>query len=154
MIPPIYILITVWFPDMGTRARYFGVVSGAAALGSAAGPLIGGLITSAVSWRASFVVQAIVVGVIIVLARDLVDPPRTKKAPRFDYLGTVLSAAGLVLIVFGILQSGKYGWVHCREDYSIGNTVIIHEGGISPVWLYVAAGVAVLGVFFCLHPAP
>ena len=54
MIPPIYILITVLFPDVKSRARYFGVVSGAGGLGAAAGPLIGGLITSAVSWRASF----------------------------------------------------------------------------------------------------
>src|SRR5690606_10824153 len=40
LIPPIYILVTVCFPDLGTRARYFGVVSGAGGMGSAAGPLI------------------------------------------------------------------------------------------------------------------
>src|SRR3954465_15389487 len=51
MIPPIYILITVVFADLKTRAKWFGVVSGAAGLGSAAGPLIGGLITSYISWR-------------------------------------------------------------------------------------------------------
>ena len=54
MIPPIYILVTVTFPDVKSRARYFGVVSGAGGLGAAAGPLIGGLVTSAISWRASF----------------------------------------------------------------------------------------------------
>src|ERR1700729_769483 len=42
MTPPIYILISVVFPDVKTRARYFGVVSGAGGLGAAAGPLIGG----------------------------------------------------------------------------------------------------------------
>src|SRR5262249_45446801 len=41
MIPPIYILITVLFPDVKSRAKYFGAVSGAAGLGAAAGPLIG-----------------------------------------------------------------------------------------------------------------
>jgi MFS family permease len=46
MIPPIYILITVAFDDLKTRAKWFGVVSGAAGLGSATGPLIGGLLTS------------------------------------------------------------------------------------------------------------
>ena len=61
MIPPIYILITVAFPDIKSRARYFGVVSGAGGLGAAAGPLIGGLITSAISWRASFGLQVLVV---------------------------------------------------------------------------------------------
>src|SRR6478752_5936267 len=46
MIPPIYILITVAFTDVAARGKYFGIVSGAAGLGSASGPLIGGLITS------------------------------------------------------------------------------------------------------------
>src|SRR5262249_2215646 len=40
LIPPIYILITVAFSDTKSRAKYFGAVSGAAGLGSAAGPLI------------------------------------------------------------------------------------------------------------------
>src|SRR5262249_59834342 len=47
MIPPIYILVTVAFPDVKTRARYFGVISGAAGLGAAAGPLIGGAVRPA-----------------------------------------------------------------------------------------------------------
>ena len=63
MIPPIYILVTVAFTDVKTRAKYFGVVSGAAGLGAAAGPLIGGLVTSLLSWRASFLLQVLVVGV-------------------------------------------------------------------------------------------
>jgi MFS family permease len=49
MIPPIYILVTVAFPDVKSRAKYFGVVSGACGLGAAAGPLIGGVVTSAIS---------------------------------------------------------------------------------------------------------
>src|SRR5580698_4900574 len=60
MIPPIYILVTVTFPDVRSRARYFGIVSGAGGLGAAAGPLIGGLVTSAISWRASFGLQVLV----------------------------------------------------------------------------------------------
>src|ERR1700734_1588851 len=52
MIPPIYILVTAAFPDVKSRAQYFGVFSGPAGLGASAGPLIGGLVTSAFSWRA------------------------------------------------------------------------------------------------------
>src|SRR2546423_2257297 len=80
MIPPIYILVTVAFPDVKSRARYFGVVSGAGGLGAAAGPLIGGVVTSLVSWRASFWLQVLVVGWIIILARRIVDPAR--QGPR------------------------------------------------------------------------
>src|SRR6516164_8185291 len=71
LIPPIYILITVAFPDVKSRARYFGVVSGAGGLGAAAGPLIGGVVTSAISWRASFGLQVLVVAWIIWLGRKI-----------------------------------------------------------------------------------
>jgi MFS family permease len=131
LIPPIYILITVYFDDLKTRAKWFGVVSGAAGLGSATGPLIGGLITSYVSWRASFLLQVLVVAGIALLARRIDDPPPAADArPAFDGVGAVLSAVGLFLVVFGILQTGTYGWTSGR------------------VWLLVAAGVAVLAGFF------
>jgi MFS family permease len=109
MIPPIYILITVAFEDVASRGKYFGLVSGAAGLGSASGPLIGGLVTSSFGWRASFLLQAAVVLVILVLGRRIQEPARTATPPRFDLWGAVLSAAGLFLVVFGILLSSTYG---------------------------------------------
>jgi MFS family permease len=130
LIPPIYILITVFFHDLKDRAKWFGVVSGAAGLGSAAGPLIGGLITSYVSWRASFLLQVAVVVVIALLARRIEDPPLPAERPSFDVPGAILSAAGLFFVVFGILQTSTYGW------------------GAARVWLLVALGVAVLAAFF------
>jgi MFS family permease len=148
LIPPIYILVTVLFDDLSTRAKYFGVVSGAAGFGAAAGPLIGGLITSYISWRASFAVQVLVIAAIAFLARRLVDPPLSEQRPSFDVLGAVLSAVGLFFVVFGILQTGTYGWFTAKEDFSVGGTVVISQGGISPVWLFVAIGVVVLVVFF------
>jgi MFS family permease len=148
LIPPIYILVTVLFSDTSTRAKYFGVVSGAGGVGAAAGPLIGGLITSYISWRASFVLQVLVVGAIALLARRLVDPPLPAKRPSFDLLGAVLSAVGLFFVVFGILQTGTYGWFTAKKDFSVGGTVIISQGGISPVWLFVAIGAVILLLFF------
>ena len=74
LIPPVYILTTLRFSDITSRARAFGVISGMGGIGAAAGPLIGGLITTAISWRAAFVFQALVVAVIVLLSRRLVDP--------------------------------------------------------------------------------
>ena len=147
MIPPIYILITMLFDDTTTRARYFGVVSGAAGIGAAAGPLIGGLLTSYISWRASFLLQVLIVVAIIWLGRGIADPPLPAQRPAFDWLGAVLSALGLFFVVFGVLQSGAYGWGMATQDYAIGGTVIIHQGGVSPVWLYVGIGVVILALF-------
>ena len=150
MIPPIYILVTVTFPDIRSRAKYFGVVSGAGGLGAAAGPLIGGLVTSAISWRASFGLQVLVVAWIILLARKITDPARTGRKPHFDLTGAVLSAAGLFFVVLGLLQSRTYGFLISRQAFTIGNTVILPKGSVSPVWIFVAIGALFL-LWFFLH---
>jgi MFS family permease len=150
LIPPVYILITVFFTDLPSRAKSFGIISAAAGIGAAAGPLIGGLITSAISWRASFIAQVLVVALIIFLGRRISDSGIQGAKPAFDLIGAILSAAGLFFIVLGILQSGTYGWFTAREDFAIGNVVLIPQGGISPVWLFVGIGALIL-LWFFLH---
>jgi MFS family permease len=150
LIPPVYILVTVFFTDLPSRAKSFGIISAAAGIGAAAGPLIGGLITSAISWRASFIAQVLVVALIIFLSRRISDPGIQGAKPAFDFIGAVLSAAGLFFIVLGILQSGTFGWFRAREDFAIGNIVLIPKGGISPVWLFVGIGALIL-LWFFLH---
>jgi MFS family permease len=105
LIPPVYILTTMYFDNMEARARAFGVITGMGGIGAAAGPLIGGLITSAISWRAAFVFQALVIAVIVWLSRAIVDPVAPDPTRRFDIAGTVLSAVGLVLLVMGVLAA-------------------------------------------------
>ncbi len=148
LIPPVYILLTVSFHDLTARAKAFGIVSGAAGLGAAAGPLIGGFITSTISWRASFILQVLVVAYIIVLARKIADPGITGAKPRFDGIGAILSAVGLVFVVVGILVSGTYGWFTAQQDFVVGNAVVIAAGGISPVWLFIGIGAIILLGFF------
>jgi MFS family permease len=150
MIPPIYILVTASFPDVKSRAKYFGVISGAAGLGAAAGPLIGGLVTSAISWRASFGLQVLVVAWIILLARKIAEPARPAAKTAFDLTGAVLSAVGLFFVVLGLLQSRTYGFGASRQDFAIGGTVLIPKGSVSPVWLFVAVGALFL-LWFFLH---
>jgi MFS family permease len=150
MIPPIYILTTVLFTEATPRAKAFGVISAMAGVGAAAGPLIGGLITTAVSWRASFLLQALLVAAVFFLSRRIVDPGVEGEKPKFDFTGAILSAVGLFFIVIGILQADKYGWFTSTQDFIIGGTVIIPQGGISPVWLFVGIGVGFL-LWFYLH---
>jgi MFS family permease len=105
LIPPVYILTTLAFTDLRSRAKAFGRISGMAGVGAAAGPLLGGLITTAISWRAAFLFQAAMVAAIVVLSRSVVDPlpPDPKRA--FDVVGAILSGAGLFFVVFGVLQA-------------------------------------------------
>jgi len=53
-------------------------------------------------------------------------------------------------VVFGVLQSGTYGWGSAKQDFSVFGTVLIPQGGISPVWVLVAIGVVFL-VLFVVH---
>jgi MFS family permease len=105
LIPPVYILTTVLLTDLTSRAKAFGIITGMGGIGAAAGPLIGGLITTAISWRAAFVFQALVIVVILWLSRAIVDPLPLDRTHPFDSVGAVLSAVGLVLVVLGVLAA-------------------------------------------------
>ncbi len=107
LIPPVYILTTMMFSDIKSRAQAFGLISGMGGIGAAAGPLIGGLITTAISWRAAFVFQALIIVIILILGRSLIDPVPPDPARPFDIVGAVLSAAGLVVLVGGILAADQ-----------------------------------------------
>ncbi|MEZ5124242.1 MAG: MFS transporter [Solirubrobacterales bacterium] len=109
LIPPVYILTTLHFSDLTSRARAFGVISGMGGIGAAAGPLIGGVITTGISWRAAFVFQAAIVATIILLSRRIEDPLPADPTRPFDAFGAVLSAAGMFLVVLGILQADTNG---------------------------------------------
>ncbi len=71
------------------------------------GPLIGGVITTTITWRAAFIFQALVIVIIVVLARRLVDPVPPDPTRPFDVIGAVLSASGLVILVGGILAADQ-----------------------------------------------
>ncbi|POX55298.1 MFS transporter [Streptomyces sp. Ru71] len=111
LIPPVYILTTLLYPDVTSRARAFGVIMALGGVGAAAGPLIGGLITTGISWRAAFVFQALVIAVIVMLSRRIDDPLPPDPARSFDTAGAVLSATGLVLVVMGILAADNNIWL-------------------------------------------
>jgi len=101
--------------------------------------LIGGLFTTYASWRWVFAGEVLVVLVILALTRRIADTPADKGA-RLDLVGTVLSALGLGLIVYGILRAGTWGFVQPKQGAP-------QWLGLSPViWLVLGGGV-VLRIF-------
>lgn len=105
LIPPVYILVTLYWTGLSERVRAFGIVSAAGGIGAATGPLIGGWITATFSWRAAFGFQALIIAVILLLALRLKDPLPREPGRPFDVSGAVLSAIGLIVFVFGILAA-------------------------------------------------
>ncbi|MFF6802268.1 MFS transporter [Streptomyces sp. NPDC012616] len=122
------------------RAVAYGVIGGLAGAGIAVGPLLGGWVTTYLTWRLVFAGEVVVVLVVLCFRKAVTESPRTGTRPRLDGVGAALSAAGLALGVLGVLQSGTWGWLQPRNPPF---TVF----GFSPTLFVVGAGVAVLAVF-------
>ena len=128
------------------RAFAYGMIGGAAGAAIAAGPLIGGYVTTTWSWRYVFVGEVVVVIAVLIVHRRMKRAPKPEQAPKLDYGGAVLSAVALALIVFGILKSSTWGWIKPIAAPTI-NGHEITPFGFSLVPFLIIGGFVVLGCF-------
>jgi EmrB/QacA subfamily drug resistance transporter len=145
VMPAIVSLIAATYSGR-QRALAFGIIGGVAGAAIAAGPLIGGWVTTELSWRYVFAGETVVVAVILVLRRRMPRAPRVEQPPRLDVLGVVLSALGLGLAVFGILKSSEWGLIEPRGALTIGGEEIT-PFGFSAVPFFILAGIGCLALF-------
>jgi MFS family permease len=135
IMPAIVALVASNFPPEG-RPRAYGLVASAGAIAVAAGPLIGGLVTTYWTWRYVFAGEVVIVIAILFLTRRIVDAPLGERQ-RLDLVGAGLSALGLGLAVFGVLRSGVWGWILPKP----GGPDLL---GLSPtIWLILLGGLIV-----------
>ncbi|OHV30255.1 multidrug MFS transporter [Parafrankia soli] len=93
--------------DLGVAFGVWGAVNGAAA---ALGPIVGGLLTEHISWRAIFLVNLPVAAVAIVIALRAVTESRDRASGRIDIPGTVTFTLGVSLLIYGLIEAGDQGW--------------------------------------------
>jgi MFS family permease len=129
------------------RAFAYGMIGGAAGAAIAAGPLIGGYVTTTWSWRYVFVGEVVVVLVVLAVHRRMKRAPKPEHPPKLDYGGAALSAIALGLIVFGILKSSVWGWIRPIDAPTISGHEITPLG-FSLVPFLIVGGFVVLGSFF------
>lgn len=146
IFPAIFSIATLTFSGP-KRVRALATIGAMAGVGAALGPILGGMIGTAFSWRVSFAMETLVTAVVIVLMRRLHEPRRPRPERRFDFIGVVLSALGFGLVVLGLLQASAYGFIEARADFELLGVTIVKEGGISPTVLFVVAGMLVLVAF-------
>jgi MFS family permease len=145
VMPAIVSLIAVTYSGK-QRALAFGIVGGVAGAAIAAGPLIGGWVTTELSWRYVFAGETVIVAVILLLRRRLPAPPALARRPKLDVVGVAISATGLGLIVFGILKSSSWGLIQPRGALTIGGEEVT-PFGFSIVPFVILAGFGCLGAF-------
>jgi len=138
ILPAIVALVASNFGP-AERPRAYGLVTAAAAIAVAVGPIIGGFFTTYLSWRYVFAGEVLLVLAILVLARRI-EAGEAERKVRLDLVGTALSALGLGLVVLGVLRSGTWGLVKAKPDAP-------EWIGLSPVIWLIFAGGAVLALF-------
>lgn len=130
------------------RAIAFGVWGGVAGAASAVGPILGGWLTSTYSWRWGFLINVFVALVVLVGAYlFLKESKDTKEKKELDWVGVGLSSAGLLAIVFGIIESATYGWLIAKDTFHIANWQAPLAFNLSITPVVIGAGLALLAVF-------
>jgi MFS family permease len=128
------------------RALAYALLGGIAAIAVAAGPLIGGWVTTEFSWRYVFAAETVVVIAILLVRGQIARAPAAQRRPQLDIVGVVLSSAGLGLVVLAILRSSVWGFVQPRTPPTINGTEITPLG-FSVVPFMVLGGLALLWGF-------
>ena len=122
------------------RITAYAIIGGVAGAGIAVGPIVGGWATTVLTWRIVFVGEVILVLIILALVRYVTEAAREGRRPSLDVVGGILSAAGLGLIVYAILQSSTWGFINPVDPP-------FEIFGFSPVVFLIGGGGALLYAF-------
>jgi MFS family permease len=134
MMPLAYTLIMANYEGK-QRALGFGVLAGVQATAAAVGPILGGLLTTFLSWRWGFAGEVVIAIAIVPFLPRVKELVTAEKGTTLDWGGTALSTVGLFSIVLGALLAGRYGWWEARRPFMIGETQV-NPLGLSPTpWL-------------------
>src|SRR4051795_835671 len=139
VMPAIVSLIAATYSGKD-RALAFGIVGGVAGAAVAAGPLIGGWVTTELSWRYVFAGEVVIVIAVLLMRGRLKHFAAMMPRPKLDVVGIALSASGLGIAVYGILKSSEWGLIQPAGALTIGGTEITPFGFSAVPFLILAGG--------------
>lgn len=146
VMPALQTLVTSNY-EGADRALAYGLIGGVVASGLALGPIIGGWLTTAYTWRLAFAAEVVIVLIVLWLSRQIRDAPvEPSERPTLDIVGTILSALGMGAIVYGILLAGAYGWWQARTPFDIAG-IPFNPLGLSPTPIFIGIGILTLLIF-------
>jgi EmrB/QacA subfamily drug resistance transporter len=109
LLPMVLALLPVLF-DKAERARAIGAITAAAMLGYPIGPLLGGWMLTKFNWSWVFLINVPVVALALIAVIVLLPESRSSTRQPLDLGGMLLSAAGLALLIYGVIGAGDRGW--------------------------------------------
>ncbi|WP_235036311.1 MFS transporter [Arthrobacter sp. 18067] len=107
MLPPSMALIREAFPDAIQRSKAIGLWALGGAVAAAAGPALGGLLTT-VDWRLVFLINVPVGAVAVALLLKV--PASPERPATFDWLGQIAALIGVGALIFGLIEGGVLGF--------------------------------------------
>ncbi len=145
VIPAIAALIAVNYKGKD-RITAFAVIGGISGAAAAAGPLIGGYMTTYLSWRYVFLAETVIMLIVLLMSRRF-KSTEGDKTMLVDMPSAILSAAGMFALVYGLLQSKVWGWVTPMSKPVIAGHEIAPLG-ISLVAYLILLGIILLKMFY------
>ena len=140
VFPALAALIAGNFEGSRRKAAY-AVIGGVAGAGIAVGPIVGGWATTELTWRIVFVGEVFIAAFILIMMRHVKDAPAPVPKPKLDVVGSVLSAAGLGVFVYGVLESSTWGWVEPKNSpitiFGFPITLFVLAAGCILLWAFV-----------------
>jgi len=128
------------------KARAIAFAAWGATIGgmAALGPLVGGYLTTYASWHWAFLIN-LPIGIIVLIGLFAVVPETKDTTGRrgVDWPGTILVTAGLLGVVFALIEGQRYGWVVQVQKFTLGG-LTWPVGGISIVLVSGIVGVGAL----------
>ena len=118
-------LISSVFTGRRERARAIGLWGACAGAGVAVGPIAGGWLLEHFWWGSIFVLMALLAAVVAVGVVVAVPTSRDPATPPVDRRGLVLSAAGMGVLVFGVIQAPGWGWGSASTAAVIAGGVVV-----------------------------
>ena len=141
VLPALAALIVGNFEGSRRKVAY-AIIGGVAGAGIAVGPILGGWATTEVTWRIVFAGEVVIVAFILVMTPKVGDAPRPDPKPKLDVVGSVLSASGLGILVYGVLQSSTWGWLKPKNSpitiFGFSLTIFVITAGGVLIWGFVA----------------
>jgi EmrB/QacA subfamily drug resistance transporter len=126
MLPAALSILTTTFREGADRVRALGAWGGMAGLGSAAGVLLGGVLTQSSSWRWVFLVKPPLCVLVLAATFWLIGGDRRRaQLGSFYILGAVLSAAGTLLLVYALVRAPAVGWGSARTITELAGAFVL-----------------------------